>query len=120
MCYKECPNGTLVNDYLCEDNICNENNKKSLECLDNTPQVYYLDSKDGIYKKCFKNCKFCSGQGKEKEKENNCVECKSNFTFLNDSNYINNYFKKYNYFYYFGESNEYHFEEMSKKNIKNQ
>ena len=106
MCYKECPNGILANGYLCEDKSCDGINNNSIECLNKIRQGYYLDQKDGIYKQCFINCKFCFDQGTEKE--NNCIECLSNFTFLNDSIYANNCYEKCDYLYYFDESHEYH------------
>jgi hypothetical protein len=60
MCYEKCPKGTILNyiDNTCKDNICNELNQNSIDCLDKTPQGYYLDLYDQIYKNCFENCKF--------------------------------------------------------------
>ena len=65
-------NCTLINGNICEDNKCLKNNHNSIECLGNTPEGYYLDTEDGLYKKCYSSCKFCNGQGDEIN--NNCIE----------------------------------------------
>ena len=59
ICYNKCPKGTLVNNNICEDNICNKENQTLIECMGKTPQSYYLDLNDDIYYKCHENCKFC-------------------------------------------------------------
>ena len=79
-----------------------------MECFDGKPVGFYLDINDGIYKKCYDSCKFCYGEGNETN--NNCTECKSNFTFLNltINDNDNNCYEKCEYYYYFDESNKYH------------
>ena len=106
ICYKECPKGTLVNGNKCEDNKCKDESQNIIECLDKTPQEYYLDSSDELYKKCFQNCKFCYGPGNETI--NNCIECKNNYNFLNNSIDNTTCYKKCEYYDYFDESNIYH------------
>ena len=81
ICYNRCPKGTLLNGNLCEDNLCLGNNKKILECDGETPEGYYYDKEDEIYKKCFENCRYCYGEGNETI--NNCKTCKENFRFFN-------------------------------------
>ena len=76
-----------------------------IECYDKTPEGYYLDIENKVYKKCFETCKFCDGKGNKTI--NNCKECISNFTFLNETQYNTNCYEKCEY-YYFNESNEYH------------
>ena len=117
MCYEKCPKGTILNyiDNTCKDNICNELNQNSTECLDKTPQGYYLDSYDQIYKTCFENCKFCNGPGNRTN--NNCIICKSDFIFLNESLEENNCYEKCEYYYYFDESNNYHCVDACPKNF---
>ena len=126
VCYEKCPNGTLLNDNLCEDNKCDNNEAHycgsyyycycgiyygydycccSYYCNYHSPEGYYLDSDDGIYKKCYKNCKFCNGKGNETI--NNCKECISDYTFLNETKNKTNCYKKCDYYYYY-ESDEYH------------
>ena len=75
LCIDACPNGTLINENLCEDNKCLLNRQNFLECLGNTPEGYYFDSNDQIYKKCFPDCKFCNGPGDKTN--NNCIEYKA-------------------------------------------
>ena len=106
ICYNKCPKGKLVNNYFCEDNLCNNEIQNSIKCLDKTPQGYYLDLEDEIYKKCYKNCKFCLGPGNELN--NNCTECESNYIFLNGTLKKNNCYQICNYYYYFDEANIYH------------
>ena len=96
ICYEHCPNDT----YITSDNInlCQLN-----------PEGYYLE--ENIYKPCYESCKFCNGAGDQTN--NNCIECKLNYIFLNDSLNSNNYnchncYKKCDYFYYFDSSNDYH------------
>ena len=99
ICYHECPSDTYPLYY--NETEFNENVKI---CFDQTPEGYYLDN--GLYKKCFDNCKYCYGQGNETI--NNCIECKSNFRFLNESLINNNCYQICNYYYYWDEFNIYH------------
>ena len=96
----ECPEGTYT--FFCEGNECNE----TRECLAKTPEGYYFDIKDEKYKKCFDSCKFCYGPGNETI--NNCIECKNNFTFLDDSSVNINCYMKCEHFYYFDKDKNYY------------
>jgi len=108
ICYStSCP--SVIFPLFCEGEECDANVKM---CYDNEPQGYYLYKDNNIYKKCFDNCKSCFGQGNETI--NNCIECKDNFIFLNDSLISSNCYEICNYNYYFDESNEYH---CTKNNI---
>ena len=105
MCEYECPTDTYP---LSSD-------KDVKECLEKTPEGYYLDVTNKIYKKCFENCKFCYGEGNKAN--HNCKECNPNYIFWDDSKYKNNCYKDCNfsfYPYYFDESNEYHCSEKFK------
>ena len=99
----------------CNDNyypIFIKNNNNNLynnyyKCSNNI-EGYYFDSNDLFYKKCYETCKNCNEKGDDMN--NNCLECKSNYTFKydfpNDTNcYLicNN-----NYFYYFDNELNYH------------
>ena len=108
-CYTECPKDTYP--LYCEEEEC-KNNKR--ECYNYTIQGYYLDTYDKVYQKCFKSCKVCNGQGNEIN--NKCIECNSNFTFLNNTKYSSNCYEKCDYYYYFDESNIYHCCEVCPKN----
>ena len=55
--------------YFREDKILNE------LCLNSTPIEYYLDPIAKLYKKCYKTCSTCFGEGSEAE--NKCITCKS-------------------------------------------
>ena len=106
ICYNECPENTHISSYnsgLCEDDKCKYFYKDRDQCQE--IEGYYLDEKDGKYKKCFKNCKYCYGPGNEEK--NNCIECINNFTFLNEFFYETNCFPKCEYYYYFDETNKY-------------
>ena len=99
ICYKNCP----INTYslLCDENNCDNNTK---ECFDKTPEGYYLDSDNRIYKRCFDSCKFCYEKGNETN--NNCKECKTNYIFLKENE--TNCYEKCNYYYYFDKQNKYY------------
>ena len=111
ICYKECPEYTHISpndNTLCEDNKCKQFYKDREQCIQ--IENYYLDSKDGVYKKCYQSCKYCNGPGIEEK--NNCIECRSGFLFLNDSAYNDslfetNCFAKCDFYFYFNESNIY-------------
>ena len=89
-CNEKCPNNTFVPEY---DNYL---------CLDKTENgIYYFDNSIGVYKECYQSCKKCHKGGNETN--NNCLECKDNYIFLNDSKYQNNCYKICNFYYYFNE-----------------
>ena len=68
---------------------------------------YFLDN-DKAYKPCFNACKSCSNEGNETN--NNCLECKDKYRFLNDSQTDdNNCYEECNEnYYYFDSLNKYH------------
>jgi len=68
---------------------------------------YFLDN-DIVYKPCFNTCKNCSNEGNETN--NNCLECKDKYRFLNDSQTDdNNCYEECNEnYYYFDSLNKYH------------
>ena len=97
ICFDKCPYSySLIanNKYFCED--------------DEPGEGYFLDNSDNIYKECYLSCKYCYGKGDESN--NNCIECKINYTFLNESNILNidkNCYIECEYYYYFDEENKY-------------
>ena len=101
ICFNECPKDTY---YKFSDRSFSD--IYSLECFDEAPQGFYLDSYNKVYKNCYENCKFCFGEGNKAN--NNCKECITNFTFLNYFIGNKNCYKKCEYYYYFDEQNEYH------------
>ena len=92
LCYDHCPNGTYAID-------------KEYLCLNKTPEGYYLDPNNSFYKKCFNNCKNCNEEGNEMD--NKCLECKNNFTFINDTKNSMNCYEICPFYYYFDNSNNY-------------
>jgi hypothetical protein len=93
-CYQKCPNGT----YILED-------QEDLICYDHFLDGYYLDSKNEIYKKCYETCNVCNKGGNKTN--NNCLECKTNYTFYTDLLNIPNCYPNCNKYFYFNESNEF-------------
>ena len=76
-CFEKCPSQTFLPD------------DKEYICLEKTQEDnYYLDNQKGIYKKCYNKCKKCEIGGDEIN--NNCLECKEGFRFINDLIYNNN------------------------------
>ena len=84
ICYHECPEGThpILKNITNKENIFIEFDDGVAICLDRKPEGYFLDE-DGFYRECYKSCKNCYGLGEKKA--HNCIECKSNFLFINDS-----------------------------------
>ena len=65
-------------------------------------ETYYLDLSEIISKECFHSCKSCYAEGNEIN--NNCIECKEGFAFLEEFNNTHNCQKLCPYYYYFNES----------------
>ena len=57
------------------------------------------------YKECYQTCETCNKEGDEIN--NNCLECKPGFIFLNDSINNSNCYEKCQYYYYFNDLNNY-------------
>ena len=89
---------------ICEDNFYVTDNNPNL-CYNETPEGYYLDLNESIYKECFNSCKTCDEPGNEID--NKCKECKQNYTFLNDSLNNMNCYKICENYYYFDDSDNY-------------
>ena len=56
------------------------------------PEGYYLDTGNNKYKKCYNSCKSCNKGGSETN--HNCIECKSEFYFLDDPEKNGNCYKE--------------------------
>ena len=96
-CYDKCPNSTFEpdnNEYFCLNKISGDS--------------YYFNTDKELFKKCYERCKICEQNGNEAN--NNCIECKDEFFFLNDSTDLtnNNCFVKCTYYYYFDTHNNYY------------
>ena len=133
-CYNTCTYGILNNERckcenencsICSDldsikNLCiscnesfypKENDPINLgpyiNCYKELPG-YYLDKSDEskyIYKLCYERCKTCRIKGDEKN--NNCLECSTEYSFgLPNNNYLNCY-KNCSYYYYFDDQGQY-------------
>ena len=70
------------------------------------PEGYYLDSKDSYYKKCYNTCKTCFNKGDDKN--NNCLECKSFYSFKNDFVNDTNCYENCSDYYYYDNQGNYH------------
>ena len=95
ICLSKCPNDT----YILEG-------REDYKCLKEAPYGYYLDKDKEVYKKCYESCKKCYFEGNRTN--HNCIECKENFTFYNNSISVNNCYENCDYFYYFDILNEFH------------
>ena len=81
-------------------------------CYNTTPDGYYLDNDNYIYKKCFETCNKCLIGGNISN--HNCLECKNNYTFYNNSIFISNCYEICNFYYYFNETNDFNCNEYYK------
>ena len=95
ICFPKCPNNTYKLD-----------SKEDYKCFKEAPSGYYLDKENEIYKQCYKTCNQCDVGGNKNN--HNCIECKDNYTFYNNSLNISNCYEICEYYYYFDESNEFH------------
>jgi len=94
ICYHECPEDT----YLTVNN--------SQICHDKTPEGYYLDLDEKIYKYCFYSCEYCYGEGNEIN--NNCTKCRKGFINLINGNLEErNCYKICKYYYIINDLNQY-------------
>ena len=100
-CYIECPQSTFPQSSTCQPK-CQSSDEI---CTKNTPEGYYFDTNDKLYKNCFENCKSCYGQGNIDN--NNCKECQSNLILINDSENIYNCYEICPNYYYFDEEKNY-------------
>ena len=108
-CVKYCDNSTFEYNNICFKH-CPDETKKMLAnrnvCTTNIPENFYFDINSEIYKECYQTCKICSIAGNDEN--NNCDECKSNYTFINDSSIPNkNCFPKCEFYYYFNKEKNY-------------
>ena len=96
-CYQICPGETYIIDDR-HDNIC----------YNKTPVGYYLDIENKTFKQCYERCDICDKKGNETN--HNCIKCKDDYSFYNNSIGITNCYPKcnYYYFYYFDEFDNYH------------
>ena len=84
----------------------NESNESLFVDCFNVSDGYYLDISNKIYKPCFYTCKNCNESGNEKN--NNCIECKNNYSFIEYYQNHKNCYKNCAFYYYFDSSNELH------------
>ena len=100
-CYKD--NGNVYYPFYNQSTL---NNDTLRECY--IEFEGYLVSFDKAFKPCFNTCKTCLEEGNETN--NNCLECKDNFRFLNDSqnDANNNCYEECDENYYFDSLNKYH------------
>ena len=76
-----------------------------INCYNDTPEGYYLDITNKLYKKCYNTCKTCNMGGNILT--HNCLECDNNLLFkVNVNNFLNCY-ENCEYYYYF--DNDYNF-----------
>ena len=95
-CYT-CPTVALNKELCtkCNDNYYPmENDPLNLgeyfNCYNETPEGYYLDTIDKLYKNCYYTCKTCELKGDNEF--HNCLKSNSDFNFsINKNNYINCY-----------------------------
>ena len=100
----------------CNDNYYPMENDPSnlgeyFNCYNETPNGYYFDKNELLYKKCYYACETCEIKGNDEF--HYCLKCNIEFNFeINTSNYINCY-ENCNYYYYFDNNNNYHCTESS-------
>ena len=62
---KECPLGThhiYQQEFICQKDVkCEEYKRNITKCEKKVG--YFIDMKDGIYKPCYRSCKYCNATG---------------------------------------------------------
>ena len=86
ICYKNCPKYT---------HAIKKNNNISLICFDKKP----------VYKECYKSCKLCDSNGSDIQ--HNCLICKEDYYFFDDSFYKNNCYQRCQSYYYYNDEHKY-------------
>ena len=105
-----CPTVALNNKLCtkCNDNYYPMENDplnlgEYINCYNETPKGYYLDTQFSIFKKCYYTCDSCEIGGNNNL--HNCVKCNAEYNFeIHINNYINCYMNC-NYYYYFDNNN---------------
>ena len=104
LCFDICPGNTypIIDEFL---------------CLDKKPKGYYLENSINKYKPCYELCSDCNEEGNEIN--NNCIECKNGYDFLEDSMYHSNgnCYEICNDFFYFDEFNRFRCESECPENF---
>ena len=106
-CDNKCPSGTVLKDFICLDKNCNgeEFLENNIECGDDKPLGFYLDSSDNVYKKCYETCKSCEEGGNTSN--HNCNECNAGYRFINDFENDKNCYENCSHYYYLEGSTTY-------------
>ena len=85
------------------------NNNSNLEtfndCFNTTPEGFYFDNENKVYMPCYLSCKRCIQFGDQIN--NNCIECKDNYTFISFENDTNCY-EICKYYYYIDSDSKYY------------
>ena len=56
-------------------------------CLEDSPEGYYLDEEEEIHKKCYESCKTCTN--KKEKNTHNCITCNEGYTLFKNKNCLN-------------------------------
>ena len=131
ICYLQCPNGTNeTGDHICTlipvdvepkaPTTQMKDEPPSTQIKTDSPTTQMKDELPSTQVKtdspttetvsntvniCFHSCKSCSGPGNDAN--NNCIECKEGFTFLDEFTNKINCYNECPYYYYFNELNKY-------------
>ena len=108
---KECSEESIYHDLCISCNndehfyqILNDNeNQSSFMNCSQELERYYVDN--NILKPCYHSCKNCFDEGNEYI--HNCLECNTNYSFINDSEKIGNCYEKCEFYYFFDSENKY-------------
>ena len=110
---KNCSLESSINDLCISCNIKenyfpifnNSNLETFIDCFNKIPEGFFFDNENNTYKPCYLSCKKCIKYGDEIN--NNCIECKDNYTFISFENDTNCY-EKCKYYYYIDLDNKYY------------
>ena len=106
-CYFKEPNNNSHQCLICNDGsyfIENTNNCMTIEEMENSKH-YYFDNKTETFKSCFESCKECDFK-KPNNNSHQCLICKDDFYFIENTNNCMTIEEMENSDYYFDNNNE--------------
>ena len=94
---------TKCNDYYYKMENDPLNIGEYFNCYNETPEGYYLDKNNSLFKKCYNACETCEMKGDDNF--HNCLKCKTEYNYIFNINNYTNCYQNCKYYYYFDNNN---------------
>ena len=99
-----CISCNIENNYYPKLND-SSNNLSFINCYNISPDAYFLDKENNIYKPCYYKCQTCNEEGNDYD--NKCITCKPNYNFKNFFINDTNCYEECLYYYFFDSNGKY-------------